>query len=148
MGIKNAPTIHQRRVTAALRPWIGKFCHVYLDDIIIWSQSMTEHKQNVTTILQALQKNKLYCNPKKTTLFCTEICFLGHRISATGIEADDGKTDRVSNWPAPTSAKEVRSFLGLVRYLAPFLPKLADHTTVLDPLTKKECNRTFPEWTM
>ena len=53
MGIKNAPSIHQRRVTAALRPFIGKICHVYLDDIVIWSDNLEEHVKNVRTILQA-----------------------------------------------------------------------------------------------
>ena len=147
MGIRNAPSIHQRRVTSALRPWIGKICHVYLDDIVIWSNSIDDHKANVTTILRALQKNKLYCNPKKTKLFGTEIRFLGHRISEQGIEADEGKADRITNWPTPSTSKHVRSFLGLVRYLATFLPKLADHTRILDELTKKECDKAFPPWT-
>lgn len=81
MGLKNAPAIHQRRVTAALREWIGKICHVYLDDIIIWSDSVEDHARNVRTILKALEDAKLYCNPVKTKLFCSEVHFLGHRIS-------------------------------------------------------------------
>ena len=44
MGLKNAPAIHQRRVTSALRHLIGKTCHIYLDDIVIWSQSLEEHE--------------------------------------------------------------------------------------------------------
>ena len=147
MGIKNAPAIHQRRVSSALRAFIGKICHVYLDDIVIWSCTLADHKQNVTSILTTLKENKLYCNPKKTKLFSTEIRFLGHRISVNGIEADEGKADRITLWPTPTSTKQVRSFLGLVRYLSAFLPKLAEHTHVLDELTKKEYNNAFPEWT-
>ena len=147
MGIKNAPAIHQRRVTSALRPFIGRICHVYLDDIVIWSQSIDEHVQNVTSVLSALKSNKLYCNPKKTKLFCTQIRFLGHCVSANGIEADEGKADRILDWPTPASAKQVRSFLGLVRYLSVFLPKLSEHTGILDELTKKECDKLFPVWT-
>jgi hypothetical protein len=147
MGIKNAPAIHQRRVSIALRPWIGKICHAYIDDIAVWSRTLEEHELNVRTILTALSENSLYCNPKKTKLFSTEIQFLGHRISAKGIEADEGKADRIINWPTPTSAKQVRGFLGLVRYLAAFLPKLADFTTILDELTRKECDKLFPPWT-
>lgn len=147
MGIKNAPAIHQRRVSAALRKWIGRICHVYIDDIAIWSKSLEEHEHNVRTILTALKENSLYCNPKKTKLFSTEIRFLGHRVSARGIEADKGKADRIKYWPTPTNAKQVRGFLGLVRYLAAFLPKIAEHTTVLDELTKKECDKHFPPWT-
>jgi hypothetical protein len=51
MGIKNAPAIHQRRVTAALRPWIGRICHVYMDDIAIWLNNVQEHSENIATIL-------------------------------------------------------------------------------------------------
>ena len=147
MGIKNAPAIHQRRLSVTLREHIGKICHVYVDDIAIWSKSIDEHKINVTKVLQTLADNKLYCNPKKSKLFCSEIRFLGHQISAKGIEVDEGKADRVVNWPQPTSAKQVRSFLGLVRYLAIFLPRLADSMAVLDELTKKECDKHFPAWT-
>ena len=50
MGIKNAPAIHQWRVTSALCPWIGWICHVYMDDIAIWSCTMEEHTKNVTTM--------------------------------------------------------------------------------------------------
>ena len=147
MGIKNAPAIHQRRVMAALRDHIGKICHVYLDDIVIWSSNLEEHARNVRTILQALEKAKLYCNPKKTKLFCTEIHFLGHCISTRGIEPDEGKADHIKNWPTPKCATDVCAFLGLVQYLSAFLPKLAKFTITLDELTRKECDKIFPKWT-
>ena len=51
MGCRNAPATHQRRMFAALRPLIGSICHVYLDDIIIWSSSLEEHVQNVHSVL-------------------------------------------------------------------------------------------------
>ena len=43
-GLKNTPLIHQRRMNSALREHIGKFCHIYIDDIVIWSSSIDEHK--------------------------------------------------------------------------------------------------------
>ena len=98
-------------------------------------------------ILQALRENKLHCNPKKTKLFATEICFLSHHISAKGIEADEGKADHMKNWPQPTTAKQVHGFLGLICHLATFLLKIADHTAILDELTQKECDKEFPAWT-
>jgi hypothetical protein len=85
--------------------------------------------------------------PKKSSLFCTKLKFLGHTISRRGIEADGSKVSCILEWPTPTSAKEVRQFLGLVRYIAMFLPALAEHTLLLTPLTKKECNIIFPKWT-
>lgn len=147
MGLKNVPTIHQRWVTSALRPHIGWICHIYLDDIIIWSNSIEEHCENVWTILSALQGSQLYCNPRKTHLFETKVDFLGHHISACGIEADAKKSDRFTNWPCPHSAKEVCQFCGLVCYIVHFLPQITEHTHVLTELTTKECNADFPPWT-
>ena len=146
MGGSNAPAMHQRRMTDALRHLIGKICHVYLDDIIIWSQTLEEHEENVIKVLEALPATKLYCNPDKTILFTTEISFLGHVISESGISADPRKTDKVLNWPQPRSALNVQGFLGLTRYLSAFLPALAEHTSILTPLTNKECDKIFPPW--
>jgi hypothetical protein len=131
----------------ALRPLIGKICHAYLDDIIIWSQNVAEHVRNVRLVLDALQKASLFCSPKKTSLFCTEIDFLGHHISASRIEADASKAKRILDWPVPKSASDIRSYLGLVRYLDQFLPNLADHTRILTPLTTKAADQEWPPWT-
>jgi hypothetical protein len=147
MGGCNAPSTHQRRMTHALRELIGKICHVYLDDIIIWSQTIEEHEINVGRVLEALRKANLFCNGAKSTLFSTEISFLGHKVSAAGIQADPRKIDRILNWPQPTTATNVRGFLGLTRYVAAFLPALAEHTSILTPLTTKESDREFPTWT-
>ena len=147
MGFRNSPAIHQRRVTNALRKYIGKICHVYLDDIVVWSDSIDDHIKNVNTIMEALRAAKLYVNPKKTHLFCYEIKFLGHIISQRGIEADGSKVDKILDWPIPKSANDVRAFLGLVRYLNAFLPRLAAQSLLLSRLTTKECDKKFPEWT-
>lgn len=146
MGLKNSPAIHQRRVTRALGALIGKICHVYIDDIVIWSDSIELHEINTRKVLQALSDAQLYCNPKKSRLFCSEINFLGHIISQRGIEADTSKTNRITNWPVPQSATQVRQFLGLVRYISSFLPNVAEHTAILSELTHKEHDKVFPEW--
>ncbi|PSR82057.1 hypothetical protein PHLCEN_2v6127 [Hermanssonia centrifuga] len=130
----------------ALRKHIGSICHVYLDDVVIWSQSLEEHRRNVETVLQCLRENKLYCSPKKTDLFCLSIHFLGHYISARGIEADGAKVAKILDWPVPRCASDVWSFLGLVRYISNFLPALARHTSVLNSLTTKDAEKDF-QWT-
>lgn len=145
-GCRNAPATHQRRMFGALRPYIGSICHVYLDDIIIWSSSLEEHRRNVATVLDALRAHSLFCSPKKTDLFCAELDFLGHHISERGVEADDRKVEKILAWPQPRNASHVRSFLGLVRYVASFLPALARYTAVLNPLTTKDAEMRF-EWT-
>ena len=88
MGCRNAPATHQQRMNQALCKYIGTICHVDLDDIVICSNSVEEHQQNVWTILQALREADLYCSTKKSQLFTTELDFLGHHISVCGIEPD------------------------------------------------------------
>src|SRR6202790_4745266 len=122
----NAPATQQRRMTDALRELLGKICHVYLNDIIIWSQTLEEHEQNCTAVLKALRKARIYCNQVKSNLFATELCFLSHIISGTGLRPDPRKTDRIASWPQPTTATNVRGFLGLTRNIATFLPPLAE----------------------
>src|SRR5713101_1667900 len=132
---------------AALREYIGKICHVYLDDIVIWSDTVTEHTKHIVLIMEALKKAQLYFNLDKCKFFLLELDFLGHHISCHGIEPHSSKVEKVLQWPVPKSATNVCAFLGLVRYMASFLPKLADFTTVLTPLTTKEARSNFPEWT-
>jgi hypothetical protein len=146
MGLCNSPPIHQRRVMTVLRNHIGKICHVYMDDIVVWSQNLEEHALHVRIILQTLQDAGLYVNKKKTNLFRNEISFLGHIISQDGIQADPAKVQKIVDWPIPRSLKEVQQFLGLVKYLNAFLPHLAIQSSILSRLTHKDCVKNFPPW--
>jgi hypothetical protein len=146
MGLRNSPATQQQHITNALQHLIGRICHVYLDDIIIWSDSLAEHVRNVRLVLQALRASKLFCSLKKSTLFCEEVIFLGHKISRNGIEADPSKMEKILAWPEPRSATDVRRFLGLVKFVAHFLPSLAKHSQILYALTTKAADTTFPTW--
>jgi RNase H-like domain found in reverse transcriptase len=84
--------------------------------------------------MATLRNTRLYCNPDKCEFFQREVDFLGHHISECSIQ--------------PKSSMDVHAFLGLVRYVSTFLPKLADHTCILTPLTTKECHKVFPPWTI
>ena len=70
---------------------------MYMDDISVWSQTLDEHTQNLTTLLQYLLDNELYLHPKKMRLFCSEIHFLGHCISVKGVKVDESKMEQVMN---------------------------------------------------
>jgi hypothetical protein len=97
--------------------------------------------------MKALDAVNLHLNPAKCAFYLLEVDFLGHHISARGIEPNSSKVEKILNWPVPKNATDVCAFLGLVRYVATFLPKLADHTTVLTPLTTKDAQNNFPLWT-
>ena len=138
-GLCNAPATFQRYMNYVLRDYIGKFCAVYLDDIAIFSNSIEEHKEHVRLILAALREHGIVASQSKSVLFADEIEFLGHKISSKGIQANPAKLDKINNYPTPRSVADIRSFLGLVNYVAmfDFIPGLADYSSVLSNLTKK-----------
>ena len=138
MGLQNSPPIHQCQMTAALCKLLGKICHIYLDDVVIWSNLVEEHTKHIRMVLNALRVTKLYCNLKKSHFYLLKINFLSHHISAHRIEANTSKVDKILGWPVPKNTTDVHSFLGLVCYISLFLPKLVDYTCILTPLTTKD----------
>ena len=136
-GLCNAPASFQRYMNHILHPYIGKFCNVYLDDIIFWSNSIKEHYSNARTILTALQEHGIIASADKSCLFADAVAFLGHIISSRGIEVAQDKVEKIQGWPIPTSAQEIKEFNGLVNYIGQFIPGLAQWSTVLSGLTRK-----------
>jgi hypothetical protein len=134
-------------VTAALWEYIGTICHIYLNNIVIWSDDVVMHTKHVDLIM-ALHEAQLYCNPTKCNFYHDQINFLGHTISINGIEPNSSKIKHILQWPTPESAIDICRFLGLVHYISTFLPKLADYTVQLTPLTTKAAHNSWPEWTM
>ena len=97
-------------MTSALRKLLGKICHLYLDDIVIWSDTIEQHMKHIRMVLVALRKAKLYCNPKKCHFYLLELDFLGHHISARGIEANTSKVDKILEWPNVTGERAKKLF--------------------------------------
>ncbi|GAA5833759.1 hypothetical protein JCM3766R1_000089 [Sporobolomyces carnicolor] len=146
-GLCNAPATHQARINEALQHLIGVCCAAFVDDIIIFSKTLEEHKRNVSKVLKALRKAGFYGSPNKTKLFTTRTKFLGHGISQKGISVDDSKVQKIKEWERPKTVKQVRGFLGMVQYLRKFIPQLAEFTSALTPLTRKGMTRIDHLWT-
>ena len=144
IGLWNSLAIHQWQVTKALQSLIG---NIYLDDIIIWSDTVEDHIHDIWAVFAALKVAKLYINEKKTNLFQTKLKFLGHKISTCGIEANEKKADTILAWPVLKTATQTWAFIGLVWYLSAFLPGLVMHTGALADLITKDADHKFPKWT-
>ena len=121
--------------------------HEYIDDIIIWSNSIDEHKRHIKMVMNTLENAKLFCNEKKCKISLLELDYLGHHISAWRIKPNASRIQQVLDWPAPQNSTNVWAFLGLVCYLVSFLPHLAEQMQIITPLTTKDTKLNF-NWNM
>ena len=80
---------------------------IYMDDILIFTQTMDEHRNIVKQVLQILANNKLLFHPKKCKFHQTKIDYLGVIISQVSIGANPTKTKGVTDWPKPHNKREV-----------------------------------------
>ena len=115
---------------------LNKCVCVYLDDIFIFSRTEEEHFQHLDMVLRLLREHKLFAKMKKCDFFKTELKYLGHLVSATGIKPDPAKIQTVPNWPQPRSVADVRQFLGLVNFFRKFIRVYAATAVPLTDLLK------------
>ena len=98
------------------QPYLDQFVVVFVDDILIYSQSEWEHEGHLRIVLQLLRDHQLYVKFSKCEFWLTEVRFLGHVVSASGVSVDLEKVEAVMSWERPKSVFEIRSFLGLAGY--------------------------------
>ena len=135
-GDYNAPTTYQALMNQLFSPYIGCFMDVYLDNIIIYSDSVREHVKHVKVVIDILTREKLYLSKKKLYFLCPEMKILGHIISDDGIRMDPYKVDSVMAWKTPTNHNLLRGFLGSIGYLAEDIPNVRIPMGVLHGLTR------------
>ncbi|KAH6563597.1 hypothetical protein BASA62_008432 [Batrachochytrium salamandrivorans] len=107
-GLANAPAQFQRMMNSLFRDVIGKHVLVYLDDIVIYSDNMSDHIAQVQNVLRVLQDNGLYCKAEKCHFYKSEIKYLGYIISADGLRMDPSKISAVQSWPTPKKEKSLQ----------------------------------------
>jgi hypothetical protein len=120
-----------------LGPVLHQFALVYLDDIIIYSDTMENHIIHLETILELLHIAGLKIKLEKCEFVMTEIIYLGHIISSEGIRPNPKKIEAVSNYPAPVNVNQLRTFLGLANYYRRYIKDFAKITHPLTESTKK-----------
>ena len=152
-GATNAPATFQRLMEGCLGDLNLNWCIIYLDDVIVYSQTPEEHLKRLEAVFKKLSAYGLKLKPSKCTFFQEEITYLGHLITADGIATDPKKVQVVKDWPTLETAGDVRSFLGLVGYYRRFIEGfsqivkfLYQLTKGIESQTKKTAKKTFIKW--
>src|SRR5882724_7648883 len=114
------------------------FVVIYLDDILIFSNSLEEHRVHVRHILECLHEYDLHLKPEKCLFHMQKIEFLGFMVTPTGISMDTAKTKAVSIWPTPSNLKAVQAFLGFANFYRRFIAGFSDIVIPLIRLTRKD----------
>ena len=143
-GVQGGPGTFQRLMDRLLHDLEYKIALAYLDDIIVFGTTIGETMIRLEIVLDRIIQAGLKLKPSKCSLFQTSTLFLGHVVSNRGVSCDPNKVVAVQKWKAPTTVKEVRSFIGTVGYYKRFIKGFADLCRPLHILTRK--NQKF-HWT-
>jgi hypothetical protein len=141
-GMSSAAEIYQREIEHALAGILQT--RNISDDIIIGGRSVEELLIRTEEVLQRLREKNLTVNPAKCEFIKPELIYMGHKLSAAGIDPDERKVKSIQELAAPANQKELRSFLGLIIYCSKFLPNFA---TITEPLRQLLRHDASWEWT-
>ena len=143
-GLTGGPASWQHFINDVLFEYLDKFCTAYLDDILIYSRNLKQHRQHVRGVLTKLREAGIQADVDKCEFHVTETKYLGLIISTDGIKMDPEKIKAIMEWSVPTCLREVRSFIGFCNFYRRFIRGFSKLAGPLNALAKKD--RIF-EWT-
>jgi len=132
-GLCNAPATFQRIMNEILGPLLYRGVIVYLDDIIIYSDTQNGMFSILDLVFDKFRAANIKINLKKCNFCCEQVKFLGHVVTKNGVCTDPEKVRKVAEWPIPTNVKELQSFLGLANYYRRFVK---GYSQIAHPLTQ------------
>lgn len=131
MGLRNASSIFSRFIAKVVGELRFSCLLTYIDDVIIFSKSFDDHLRDVAATLDRLNEWGVVLKPSKCHYFLKQLDFLGHVVSEEGISVSPAKTEAIDKMPEPTTAQELRAFLGMTGYYRTYIEKYAK---IVDPL--------------
>ena len=155
-GLMNAPATFMDLMHRVFQPYLDQFVVVFVDDILIYSQSEEEHEDHLRIVLQALREHRLYAKFSKCEFWLIEVRLLGHIVSASSVSVVLEKVEAVMSCERPKSVFEICSFLGLEGYYRRFIKDFSRLAAPMTRLTRKGvkfewddlCEKAFQELKM
>ena len=152
-GMTNSPATFMDLMHRVFQPYLDHFAVVFVDDIFIYSRSEEEHEDHLRVVLQVLRDHQLYTKFSKCEFWLTEVKFLGHIVSASGVSVDPEKVEANISWERPKSVFKIHSFLRLAGYYRRFIEDFSRLAAPMISLIRKElkfelndlCEKAFKE---
>ena len=132
-GLKNAPSCFQRLMEKCMGDLHLQECLVFLDDLLIFSKTFSEHLDRLNSCFSRLAQHGLKLKPSKCELFKSSVVYLGHVISREGISTDPDKISAVISWPEPQNLKQLRQFLGFTGFYRRYVK---NYSKIVEPLNR------------
>ena len=140
-GVSPVPEIFQEKLDQVIEGLEGVFA--VFDDILIigegdtLAEAETVHDVRFAKLMKRSQEKQLRLDPDKLRFKTTEVPYVGHELTASGLKIDEHKVRAIRDMPAPTSVKEVRRFIGMANFFSRFMPHMANVLQPLHQLTGK-----------
>lgn len=131
-GLRNAAQTFQRFMQQVLRGL--DFVFIYLDDILIASTSLEEHKRHLRLVFERLEEHGLNLKVSKCLFGVSQLTFIGHDVSPEGIKPRSERVEAIVNFPEPSTVKQAQRFVGMVNFYRRFLPHLAEQIAPIEHL--------------
>ena len=125
-SLHGAPATFQHFINDILSEHLNIFVSAYIDDLLIYSNSLREHKEHVYKVLGILRENGLQVDIKKYEFHVKEVLYLRIIISRHGIKMNPAKVAAVKDWARPENVKDVQSFLGFTNFYRRFIKGFLD----------------------
>ena len=135
MGLTNAPAVFMALMENIFREELDTYVNCFLDDVMIFSKTLEEHRIHVNNVFKKLEEKKLYVKKSKCEFVKTEVEFLGHVVGRDGVKMVEDKVRAVREWKTPECQKEVEQFLGLAGYYRRFIKDFSKIAAPLSELT-------------
>jgi len=136
-GLKNVGATNQRLMDKVFRHLIGRCMEVYVDDMVVMSDSLDQNVKDLDEVLATVRKYNMRLNPEKCVFGVASGKFLGFMLTHRGIEANPDKCQAVVDMRSPANIKEIQRLVGRLIALSRFMPNLAERIQLMLRLMKK-----------
>jgi len=135
-GIASAPEVFQHVLVHLFQDIEG--VEVIVDDLVVWGEDMEQHDMRLRQVLDRCRERNLKLNREKCHFQVSEVHYVGHVLSAGGVEADPQKVEAIIVMPTPANREDLQRFLGVVTFLSKFIPNMSQKSAPLRQLLQKD----------